>query len=247
MRQIRSKASISHSAIDPMTIDAGGLLENQTASGRARIVLGQLLLLLDPAVEFLARIHINAEQHLCMLGATVLGALAEKQSGALRLNPHRVYFIRDEVRLAGQARYPEAVHNVCRAQVDEGWHPVATLTHRHVKFICRYNAQLGIPNLPPPLMSDHLNIQRGSRLARVLHFLNYSRRSQGKDKHDEKRHRRPCRLNGPAPVNLRWFGSVIIGPAAETNNRIHEQRSEEHTSELQSPYVISYAVFCLKK
>src|ERR1051325_4691000 len=24
-------------------------------------------------------------------------------------------------------------------------------------------------------------------------------------------------------------------------------RSEEHTSELQSPYVISYAVFCLKK
>src|ERR1051325_11813425 len=26
-----------------------------------------------------------------------------------------------------------------------------------------------------------------------------------------------------------------------------EDRSEEHTSELQSPYVISYAVFCLKK
>src|ERR1051325_11990913 len=26
-----------------------------------------------------------------------------------------------------------------------------------------------------------------------------------------------------------------------------EFRSEEHTSELQSPYVISYAVFCLKK
>src|ERR1051325_2993813 len=27
----------------------------------------------------------------------------------------------------------------------------------------------------------------------------------------------------------------------------HPSRSEEHTSELQSPYVISYAVFCLKK
>ena len=26
-----------------------------------------------------------------------------------------------------------------------------------------------------------------------------------------------------------------------------DTRSEEHTSELQSPYVISYAVFCLKK
>src|ERR1051325_11806849 len=28
---------------------------------------------------------------------------------------------------------------------------------------------------------------------------------------------------------------------------INLNRSEEHTSELQSPYVISYAVFCLKK
>src|ERR1051325_11940390 len=27
----------------------------------------------------------------------------------------------------------------------------------------------------------------------------------------------------------------------------HEHRSEEHTSELQSPYAISYAVFCLIK
>src|ERR1051325_11862890 len=30
-------------------------------------------------------------------------------------------------------------------------------------------------------------------------------------------------------------------------NRVVPVRSEEHTSELQSPYVISYAVFCLKK
>src|ERR1051325_11834261 len=28
---------------------------------------------------------------------------------------------------------------------------------------------------------------------------------------------------------------------------LNKVRSEEHTSELQSPYVISYAVFCLKK
>src|ERR1051325_11944927 len=33
------------------------------------------------------------------------------------------------------------------------------------------------------------------------------------------------------------FPEVILG----------QGRSEEHTSELQSPYVISYAVFCLKK
>ena len=33
----------------------------------------------------------------------------------------------------------------------------------------------------------------------------------------------------------------------EEAEKITKDRSEEHTSELQSPYVISYAVFCLKK
>src|ERR1051325_12014117 len=39
---------------------------------------------------------------------------------------------------------------------------------------------------------------------------------------------------------LRAFSTVsfVLAPT---------RRSEEHTSELQSPYVISYAVFCLKK
>src|SRR5216117_1399735 len=38
-------------------------------------------------------------------------------------------------------------------------------------------------------------------------------------------------------------------PGRQTADRHLEQsaRSEEHTSELQSPFLISYAVFCLKK
>src|ERR1051325_11676087 len=36
-------------------------------------------------------------------------------------------------------------------------------------------------------------------------------------------------------------------PATSFDSRDAYARSEEHTSELQSPYVISYAVFCLKK
>src|ERR1051325_6744734 len=35
--------------------------------------------------------------------------------------------------------------------------------------------------------------------------------------------------------------------AVEAVFDVSRLRSEEHTSELQSPYVISYAVFCLKK
>src|ERR1051325_7467189 len=52
----------------------------------------------------------------------------------------------------------------------------------------------------------------------------------------------------------------LVGRVEENDPRSHEWvqillkcwsstagRSEEHTSEIQSPYVISYAVFCLKK
>src|SRR3546814_1324146 len=38
-----------------------------------------------------------------------------------------------------------------------------------------------------------------------------------------------------------WSGSTNSGSA------LHQERSEEHTSELQSLMRISYAVFCLKK
>src|SRR3546814_10611901 len=41
---------------------------------------------------------------------------------------------------------------------------------------------------------------------------------------------------------LTWFGAGI-----EEQKAARDQRSEEHTSELQSLMRISYAVFCLKK
>src|SRR6187397_3697856 len=45
-------------------------------------------------------------------------------------------------------------------------------------------------------------------------------------------------ISRPAPSASRWRSARLAGCCA---------RSEEHTSELQSLYTISYAVFCLKK
>src|SRR3546814_4581219 len=46
-------------------------------------------------------------------------------------------------------------------------------------------------------------------------------------------------------------GALMLGSATDalrrSSERVAEQRSEEHTSELQSLMRISYAVFCLKK
>src|ERR1051325_1662786 len=47
----------------------------------------------------------------------------------------------------------------------------------------------------------------------------------------------------PSPHDLRAIAATV-GLAKRAGKPF---RSEEHTSELQSPYVISYAVFCLKK
>src|SRR3546814_4867065 len=54
--------------------------------------------------------------------------------------------------------------------------------------------------------------------------------------------RRRDHLAGDRAVQQRRHPPLLQGPAAQRGNR-----SEEHTSELQSLMRISYAVFCLKK
>src|SRR3546814_8852594 len=46
------------------------------------------------------------------------------------------------------------------------------------------------------------------------------------------------------PTLVEWFGSSAL---VDMDDVELEERSEEHTSELQSLMRISYAVFCLKK
>src|SRR3546814_5595596 len=56
----------------------------------------------------------------------------------------------------------------------------------------------------------------------------------------------PQRQNRPGSgVSSRWRGE--IADPGQPGNFLMKQRSEEHTSELQSLMRISYAVFCLKK
>src|SRR3546814_10477028 len=51
----------------------------------------------------------------------------------------------------------------------------------------------------------------------------------------------------PAEITLRYKNTDTFSERALTSDRIDRERSEEHTSELQSLVRISYAVFCLKK
>src|SRR3546814_2029740 len=55
----------------------------------------------------------------------------------------------------------------------------------------------------------------------------------------------------PPPVDVAYPGTIDIEvdatDLAQRIFRVKQERSEEHTSELQSLMRISYAVFCLKK
>src|SRR3546814_10311637 len=52
----------------------------------------------------------------------------------------------------------------------------------------------------------------------------------------------------PVPRKLSWLTATEnVSPASWEKPRPNTNRSEEHTSELQSLMRISYAVFCLKK
>src|ERR1051325_11894947 len=56
-------------------------------------------------------------------------------------------------------------------------------------------------------------------------------------------------MAGHASAQNRQFSFAYDQPTTTAYGvaaNIFDARSEEHTSELQSPYVISYAVFCLK-
>src|ERR1043165_4120308 len=54
-----------------------------------------------------------------------------------------------------------------------------------------------------------------------------------------------AREQGGVTVLIGFFPATGINPPAVTNNQDQRSRSEEHTSELQSRGLISYAVSCL--
>src|SRR6187397_3733631 len=54
-------------------------------------------------------------------------------------------------------------------------------------------------------------------------------------------------LHDALPISSPLSMARVTAPRNVSRNDGSSERSEEHTSELQSLYTISYAVFCLKK
>src|SRR5690606_8721709 len=78
------------------------------------------LLVRQPTLESARWIDVDAEEHVGVLGAAVLGALPEVEARVLGLEPEAVRASRDQVGLPGESGDPETVTDVRRleGQVD---------------------------------------------------------------------------------------------------------------------------------
>src|SRR5262245_66221156 len=113
MRQIRPERTIGTGLTHGMTVHTGGGLEQVTAHLHGRIVYWWLLLDCYPALEVIAGVHNDAQQHIGVLCPTVLGALAQIEAWLTGLNPHRVVAIGDEIRLARLGWDPADMSDIC--------------------------------------------------------------------------------------------------------------------------------------
>src|SRR5215471_15109750 len=132
MSKVRAELSFRCGAANGVAVDARVGHECLTTFGGVRSDQRGLLLLFDPSIKVVRRMHDDADQHPGVLCAAILGAVAEIGAGVGGLNPHSVFLVRDYISLAGKLRDPETVRDICRLQVEKSRLSFVSSTGRHV-------------------------------------------------------------------------------------------------------------------
>ncbi len=193
-----------------MAIDARGRFEYSLAGGRGR--LRNLLLLLNPPVELLARLHVDAQQHLGVLCSAILRALPQKQARFVRIDPHLIRVIRNQIGLAAQSRDPKAVVCIGGQQRQECRCWMSWIADGHVQFIRRNDIEMWIAIFPPILMPGNDHLDRVWRPRRILNGPNHARRRQEQGYNDKNRDNGPSQFHLRASVNLGGLGAGTLAP-----------------------------------
>src|ERR1700722_17867028 len=102
-----------------MTVHASITFKHSPARDGGRVFDCGLLLRTHPGGKIFRSIYRNAEQHLGVLYSAILCTLTNEDSCALRVHPHSVGMVGDEVCFTGELRHPKAVGGVGREQLQE--------------------------------------------------------------------------------------------------------------------------------
>src|ERR1700730_14455823 len=173
MRQIRTESSRSPRSADRVTVHARGRFENVLACALVLVAYG-LLLRENPILECFGAVHRHLEKHLRVLRAAILRTLSQIDSRALRVHPHFIYPVRDQVRFPSKLWYPEAVIGIGRKQFQEGGLGMRRVTDGNVQFVRGDDTERRISELPPELMPNDSYFHRRGRFRSILDRVDHT-------------------------------------------------------------------------
>src|SRR5271156_1713370 len=102
------------------------------------------------------------------------------------------------------------------------------IAKRHVKFVGGDDAEIRVSELPPPLMSDHVDAERSGRARRSLHYIYSSRGYQKKHEYNQDRHCGPREFDRIAAIELGRFAVVVAGAGTKANHAVSKQSPDDH-------------------
>src|SRR6266852_1716427 len=179
-------------------------------------------LLVDPAIEVLAGLDVDAQEHLRVLRPAVLRALPQVEPCLARLDPHLVRVVWNQIGLAGEARHPEAVVGIRREQVEEG-----RLADGQVQLVRGDDLQPRVPILPPELVADDGHLERAFRARSVLDAEDDSRRGEEEHQHDDDRSDGPGQLHLGASIDLSRLATIVVVSPPELHDRVRQQPGDD--------------------
>src|ERR1700683_5592547 len=154
--QVWAVSSVCNSSLDRVTARARVPLKNPAPTFSCCLLpCGRKALSCHPSIENRPWLNYHADQHHCVLSTAKLRTLAEIDPCLVRIDPHRIDPVGDKICLAGQARDPKAMRDIRGLQLDPGWRGMCRIAERNMQFIRRDDSQIGIAQLPPPLMANH--------------------------------------------------------------------------------------------
>jgi hypothetical protein len=206
--------------------------ESGAAGGAGRVVSAGIAaadpLACHPGVEFLRGLGHHLEHHAGVLGSAELGAGPAEGAGDFRLEPERIMPAGKDVALSGELGNPEAVQHVHRG------HPqVDRLANRDMHLVRGNHPQIGVAELPPPLMADHLDLDHiaGGIVRGLEDGLDRGHRDRGEN---ERGNDGPGHFQKRAAVGLPRLR--IVGPAPELEDREEERALDQHEHQHRPPH-----------
>lgn len=144
----------------------------------------------------------------------------------MRIDPHAIGMVGNQVGFAGEARHPEAVIRIRRQQRDQCRSRVVGVANRNMEFIRSHDSKARITILPPELVSDGDDFD-GILGSRGLDAGDYSRRCHEQGHNNEDGDNGPGELHLVAAVHLGRFASIVILSLPELNNGVEQQGEDD--------------------